>query len=134
MAEENVETARRILEGWAKGDFAAGVAAFAPHAVLVVSPDFAEWGVFVGEDQIRDYTLRFMEQYDGPVTIEPTGLREAGDTVLASVVQHGRGRTSGIDIELPYFVLMTFRGGKIVRMESILDEAEATEAAGLAAT
>jgi ketosteroid isomerase-like protein len=130
MSRENVETARRILEAWAGGDFATGVPAFAPHAVLVVSPDFGEWGVFVGEDQIREYTLRFMEQYE-QVTIEPTGFREVGDTVLVSVVQRGEGRASGIDMSLPYFVLITFRGGKIVRMESILDESEARDAVGL---
>jgi len=131
MPAGNVEIARRILEGWASGDFAAGVAALAPHAVLVVSPDFAEWGVFVGEDQIREYTLRFMEQYEQPVTIEPTGFREAGDTVLANVVQRGTGRASGLELTLDYFVLITFRGGRIVRMESILDESEALDAAGL---
>lgn len=125
-----MEIARRIVEAWATGDFAATVAALAPHAVLVVSPDFAEFGVFVGEDQFREYTLRFMEQYQR-VTIEPTDFRESGDTVLVSVVQRGTGRVSGIDGSLPYFILMTFRGGQIVRMESVMHESEALEAAGL---
>ena len=127
---ENVETARRILEAWATGDFAASLAALAPHAVLVVDPDFAEFGVYLGEDQIREYTLRFMEQFER-VTIEPTYFKESGDTVLVSVVQRGKGRMSGIDVSLPYFVLMTFRGGRIVRMESVMHETEALEAAGL---
>jgi hypothetical protein len=48
MPEENVETARQIIQSWAGGDFVAGVPALAPHAVLVVSPDFAEWGMYVG--------------------------------------------------------------------------------------
>ncbi len=69
-----------------------------------------------------------MEQYDGPVTIEATSFEQIGDTVLVNVVQHGSGRTSGIDLEMPYFVLLTFRAGKIVRMESILEEAQALEA------
>jgi ketosteroid isomerase-like protein len=130
MSEENVEVARRVLGAWATGDFTQSVPALAPHAVLIVSPDFAEFGVFVGEDQIREYTLRFMEQYQR-VTIEPTEFREAGDTILASVVQRGSGRSSGLSLELPYFVVITFRAGKIVRMESILDEAEALDAAGV---
>jgi ketosteroid isomerase-like protein len=45
-------------------------------------------------------------------------------------LQHGKGRTSGIEGDDPYFMLFTFRGGKIVRMESIRDEAEALEAVG----
>jgi ketosteroid isomerase-like protein len=54
-----------------------------------------------------------------------------GDTVLASVVQRAKGRVSGIEGEIPYFMLFTFRGGKILRVESIRDEREALEAVGL---
>jgi ketosteroid isomerase-like protein len=54
-----------------------------------------------------------MEQYER-VTIESTAFWEAGDTVLASVTQHGTGVASGIDLSLPYFIAMTFRAGKIV--------------------
>jgi ketosteroid isomerase-like protein len=54
-----------------------------------------------------------------------------GDTVLAEVVQHGKGRASGVEGDNQYFQLFTFRGGKIVRMESIMSEAEALEAVGL---
>ena len=41
------------------------------------------------------------------------------------------GRASGIEGDISYFMLFTFRGGKIVRMESIMGEAEALEAVGL---
>ncbi len=53
------------------------------------------------------------------------------DTVLARVVQHSKGRASGIEGDISYFVLFTFRGGKIVRMESVMGEDEALEAVGL---
>jgi ketosteroid isomerase-like protein len=51
--------------------------------------------------------------------------------VLVDVRQHAEGRTSGLEGDLDFFVLYTFRGKKIVRIESILDPAEALEAAGL---
>jgi ketosteroid isomerase-like protein len=54
-----------------------------------------------------------------------------GDTVLVHVVQHGKGRTSGIEVDDSYFALYTFRAGKVVRMECIPDKAEALKAAGL---
>ena len=73
---------------------------------------------------------RFLEHWE-QLTIKATELRAAGDTVLARVVQHGKGAASGIEGDIPYFQLFTFRGGKIVRMESVMDEAEALEAAGL---
>jgi ketosteroid isomerase-like protein len=71
-----------------------------------------------------------MDQFER-LFIEATDFRAAGDTVVVSVVQHGRGRTSGIEMQAPYFILFTFRAGKIVRMESFIEEAYALEAAGL---
>ena len=73
---------------------------------------------------------RFLDQWE-EVTIEAKRLRAVGDTVLATVVQHGKGRASGIEGDTHYFQLFTFRGGKIVRMESVMGQAEALEAAGL---
>ena len=130
MSQENVEVVRRIYEAGAAGDFRARVDDLDRHVVLVIGPDFPEFGVFVGPEGIRDYMHRFLDQWER-LTIEAKELRAVGDTVLAQVVQHGRGRTSGIEGDNSYFQLFTFRGGKIVRMESIMDEGAALEAAGL---
>jgi hypothetical protein len=42
-----------------------------------------------------------------------------------------RARRSGVEGEMPSFVLFTFRGARIVRMEFVLEESEALEATGL---
>ena len=42
-----------------------------------------------------------------------------------------RGRTSGAEVELNYWVVITFREGRIVRDQWFADRAEAREAAGL---
>jgi ketosteroid isomerase-like protein len=130
MSQENVEVVRRIFEAWATGDFRAGVNDLDPHVMFVTPPDFPEFGVFVGPDGVRDFMQRFLEQWDR-LTIEAKDLQVVGDTVLAHVVQHGKGRTSGIEGDNRYFMLFTFRGNKIVRMENVMDEAEALEAVGL---
>jgi ketosteroid isomerase-like protein len=130
MSEENVELVRGILERWAVGNFVAGVADFDPHVVHVVGPSFPESGVFLGPERIRDYMHRFLAQWEH-YTIEGKDVRAAGDTVLARVVQRGRGRSSGIDSEVESFMLFTFRGPRIVRMEMMLDQNEALEAVGL---
>jgi uncharacterized protein len=130
MSQENVEIVRRIYEAWATGDFRARVDDLDQHVVLVIGSDFPEFGVFVGPEGIREYMHRFLDQWER-LTIEAKELRAVGDTVLAHVVQHGRGRTSGIEGDNSYFQLFTFRGGKIVRMESIMDEGAALHAVGL---
>jgi ketosteroid isomerase-like protein len=132
MSQENVEIVRHIYDGWAKGDFGVGLGYLDPHVVLVIPPDFPEFGVFVGAQGIETLMRRFLDQWE-QLTIEAKDLRAAGDTVLARVVQHGTGTASGIEGDIPYFQLLTFRGGKIVRMESVMDEADALKAAGLPA-
>jgi hypothetical protein len=42
-----------------------------------------------------------------------------------------RGRASGADVELDYWVVVTFREAKIIRDEWFADRAGALEAAGL---
>jgi ketosteroid isomerase-like protein len=130
MSQENVEVVRRIYEAWAQGDFRARIGDLDQHVVLVIQPDFPEFGVFLGLDGVRDYMRRFLEQWES-LTIQATNLRAVGDTVLAQIVQHGKGRASGIEGDNHYFQLFTFRGKRIVRMESIMDEAAALEALGL---
>jgi ketosteroid isomerase-like protein len=130
MSQENVEAVRRIFESWGSGDWSIGNDYLDEHAVCVVSSDFPAFGAYFGLDGIRAYWLDFLAQWER-LTFEAARLQVVGDTVLARVVQHSKGRTSGIEGDLSYFMLFTFRGGKIVRMESIMGEEEALEAVGL---
>jgi ketosteroid isomerase-like protein len=72
----------------------------------------------------------FLRQWADYV-IEAKELKPVGDTVVASTVWRATGHGSGIPMEVSFFMLFTFRGRKIVRLESIVDESEALEAAGL---
>ena len=130
MSQENVEVVRQIYEAWASGDFRAGVNDLDPHVVSVIRRDFPEWGVFHGPDGISKFMQRLLEPWDR-LTVEAIDIRPVGDTVLVRLVQHGKGRVSGIEGDDLYFMLWTFRGRKIVRIETVRDEADALEAAGL---
>jgi ketosteroid isomerase-like protein len=130
MSQENVETVRQIYEAWAAGDFRAGADNLDHDVVFLVRPDFPEFGVFHGPDAIGAYMRRLLEQWER-LTLEAEHLRSAGDIVLARVVQHGKGRVSGIEGDNRYFMLFTFDGRKIVRIEIVMDEAEALRGAGL---
>src|SRR3954471_13465669 len=130
MPQENVEAVQRIFEAWASGDWSIGNDYLDEHAVCVVSSDFPAFGAYLGLDGIRAYWRDFLAQWE-QLTFEAERLRAVGDTVLASVVQHAKGRVSGIEGDISFFMLFTFRGGKVVRMESIMGESEALEAVGL---
>jgi uncharacterized protein len=130
MSQENVEVVRRIFDGWSTGDFGAGLADLDPDVVFVVRHPFPEAIETVGPDGIRDYMARFLDNWE-TYAVEARDLRAAADTVVADAVQRGVGKASGIEIEQPFFMLFSFRGRKIVRIESILNRDEALKAAGL---
>jgi ketosteroid isomerase-like protein len=63
--------------------------------------------------------------------MEAEDIVSAGDTVLVRVRQRGVGRASGVPTAVSYFMLWSFRGRKVIRIESFADRTEALEAAGL---
>jgi ketosteroid isomerase-like protein len=130
MPQENVQMVRRICEAWARGDFQVGAGDLDRHVVFVVRPDFPEFGVFHGPDGVNEYMHRFLENWER-YTLEATRVEPVGDTVLVRFVQRGTGRESGIEVVDSLFMLFTFRGRRIVRLESVRTEGEAFESVGL---
>jgi ketosteroid isomerase-like protein len=130
MSKENVEIVRRIFEAWSSGDWSIGNVYLDEHAVCVVSSDFPAFGAYYGIDGIRSYWRDFLAQWE-QLTFEAKDLQVVGDTVLAEALQHSKGRVSGIEGTITYFILFTFRGGRIVRMESVMSRDEALTAVGL---
>jgi ketosteroid isomerase-like protein len=134
MSEQNVETVRAVYERWSEGDFRASVDLFDAHVVLVLPPDFGpdipDASAYFGPEAIAAYTRGLLENW-ADFTMEAEELLAAGDSVLAGVHQRGVGRTSGVPTEMRYFTLWSFRGRKVIHLESFRERAEALEAAGL---
>jgi ketosteroid isomerase-like protein len=130
MSRENVETVRRIFGMWAHGDFRAGADDFDADVVFVPRPPFPDPGVYIGRERIGAYMRGILQQFQG-LTIEAKRIEAVGDGVLARCFQHGRGRASGVEVDDSYFMLFSFRAGKIVRIDVVREEAEALEAVGL---
>jgi ketosteroid isomerase-like protein len=127
---DHVEVVRGFYERWAAGDFGAGAEELDSHVVFVVRPPFLEAGVYHGPDGIRDYMRRFLEQWER-YTIELEDIQAVGDTVVARIHQHGKGQGSGIDTDIHSFMLFTFRGRSIVRIDNLVDASDALGAVGL---
>ena len=134
MSEENVETVRAVYERWSEGDFGASVDLFDPNVVLVLPPDFGpdipDASAYLGPEAIASYTRGLLENWED-FTMEAEEFLAAGDSVVARVHQRGVGRTSGIPTEMRYFTVWSFRGRKVIHLESFRERAEALEAAGL---
>jgi ketosteroid isomerase-like protein len=58
-------------------------------------------------------------------------LHDAGDKVVAVLLQRGRSKLTGMPLEMTFAQVWTFRDGLRARMEMYSDVAEAMRAAGL---
>jgi ketosteroid isomerase-like protein len=135
MSQENVEVVREVYERWSEGDFRASVELFDPHVVLVLRPEFGpdspDAVTYLGPEAIAAYTRDNLLKTWTDFTMKAEEIVAAGESVLVGVHQHGVGRASGVPTEMRFFTLWTFRGGKVIRIESFPERAEALEAAGL---
>lgn len=128
MSSENVEFLRAVYAEWGRGNFSAGVDRYDPEAVLVQGEGFPEAGTYRGLDGFADYMHTFLDAWE-KVTIEAEELVDAGDSVVAAVLQVGVGKGSGASTDFRYFQVWTFREGKVIRLEVIRDRDAALEAA-----
>ena len=135
MSEENVEIVRRVYDAVARGDAATVLALYDPE----VEFDFSRSPqgklglmkpVYRGHQGVRDWVRERHEDWD---TIEDDleELIDAGDEVISVVTHRGRGRASGIMVDMSGAGLWTIREGKIVRAVWFHTRADALEAAGL---
>jgi ketosteroid isomerase-like protein len=130
MSHENVEAVRAVYAGWREGDFRAGTERYDEFVLMTQGEGFPERGAYIGLDGIGGYMHTFLEAWDH-VTIDAEELLDAGESVVAAVVQHATGRDSGAAVEFRYFQVWTFRNGRVIRLDVIRERAAALEAAGI---
>jgi ketosteroid isomerase-like protein len=130
MSRENVEIIRDAYERWNRGDFG-WATRMAPE--FEYDAGAALVGLSGGYRGLEGF-MRFLEQFWGQFDephAEPQEFIEAGDSVLAVITFQGRGKQSGVEVNMEVFQLWTFRKGKVVRGQGFFDRPEALEAAGL---
>jgi ketosteroid isomerase-like protein len=62
---------------------------------------------------------------------EATEFVDAGQHVVVGVRHRGRGKASGIEVDMPQFQVYTLRDGRIIRYRGFRTRAEALGAAGI---
>ena len=138
MAEGNLELARKLVDdfnAFMRGEMSSEAYAKPFHERIDVHwhdpqtyPDTPQH-LRSSEDLIA-----FTREYrDGWVdlTAEALELIETpGNRVLALIRQSGRGRQSGVPIEIHYFQVWRFEDGKVREVEMFRHRADALEAAG----
>jgi ketosteroid isomerase-like protein len=129
MSRENVEIVRRCVAARDRGDYLAAWSLFDPDVVvdLSVRPDGRVY--YGGPDAVKAMQT-WVERWDDYSYIAEDFL-DAGDEVVVLFRESGRGKDSGVTTELLGATVWTLREGRVVRMKTYTDRAEALEAVGL---
>ena len=134
MSPANVELVRRVYEGIARGDVVSVLAAYDPDVEMDFSrsgPGALISGVYRGHDGLREANREWYELWED-LRFEDYELTDLGDQVLVSVMVRGRGRASGVDVEMPLHGVWTIAGGRVVRTVWFATRDAAQEAAARA--
>jgi ketosteroid isomerase-like protein len=97
----------------------------------VASMGAIEGEVFKGPEGAETYIDRLANAWEEFRTI-PEVVRDLGDRVLMLGQVEGRGKGSGVPVNMPLAQVYDFRDGKVSRIRSYLEHGEALKAVGLA--
>jgi ketosteroid isomerase-like protein len=130
MPDTNADVVRRGMDAFNRGDTNTMLALLHPDVDIFGSPDLANPGTYRGLDGFMQWLNQWMEAWEefrnGVGDIEQLD----DENVLVTVDAHGRGRGSGIEVDLRLVYLFTVREGSVVRLHLYADRQSALAAAG----
>jgi ketosteroid isomerase-like protein len=132
MSEENVEAVRKSIEAFDRRDGAAWLATRDDQDYEVIpSAMWPEADAVRGREAAWEFYVKIAEAFERLPVADAELVDAEADKVLVHWRSDVRGRTSGADVEINYWIVIAFREGGIVRDLWFADRAEALEAAGL---
>ena len=129
-----MEVVRRIWDAWERRDSDAAVALYHPEIEWEQTANARGGpgpGIHRGVEGIRRWFRDWLEAFDDYYAHAEEFI-DAGENVVVRLRQGGRGKGSGVSVEMPAFwQVYRLRAGRVVRIEIYSDRSEALEAAGL---
>ena len=124
-----IEQLDRMYElAWRENDLQSALRDLPENFEWVV-PGHPDGAVRRGPHAVIEFFHDWNDQWDDPTT-DWTLQQTRPDTVLALVTTRGRGRASGVPVELNFAQVWTFRDGEPVRMVLYADADKGRRAAG----
>jgi len=130
MSQENVETLRQSFEAFDRRDRSTWLASRDQEVEVVTDSSWPEADAVRGREAAWEFYVKVAEAFERLLAADAE-LIDGGDAVVVHQRSDVRGRASGAEVALDYWVVVTFRNGRIVREVWFGDRAEALEAAGL---
>jgi ketosteroid isomerase-like protein len=131
MSQESVDIVLAQYEATNDRDFPRAMGYYAEDVELVVDAEASlERGTFRGREAVGRWFGNWLSTFEPGYHFDVTEARDLGDVVLLVAGTHGRGRTSGAEVQGEVAYLYEVRNGKIVRAELFANRAAALQAAG----
>lgn len=127
--EENVALVRGALESFQRGEIEDVISFLDPEVDVFSSPELANPGHFTGRDGWAQWAAEWLDAWE-TFEVEPEALDPVGENhVLLSVRQHGKGKVSGVEVEMRVCHLFELRDGMAIRYHLYPDREQALDAA-----
>jgi ketosteroid isomerase-like protein len=130
MRDQDLEALHRGYEALNRGELIGDMV----HPEIRWSPgrDAPEAGDFIGRDGFVEFVSSWSESFDG-FHLEPEQMTVAGDSVIVTVRQSGRGRGSGVQLDIKTVHVWTISDGLAVAWAAYRNRREALAATGMSA-
>ena len=112
MSTENVQIIRRLVEAFNDRDIDSMVEHMQPDVELHPLRAQLERKAYRGHDGLREMLADFDQDWEY-VQVDAEEYRDADDEVVVLGRLHGRGRASGVELDVPMGFVWTLRDGKV---------------------
>jgi uncharacterized protein len=130
VPHDNATTLRQGLDAFFRRDKEAWLALCDPDYKTVPSEDWPEMEPIRGAEAAWDFYVESDEPWERTPFEFVDAVHVGEDRTVGEMRREMRGKASGAVVTYSYWVLATFRNGKVLRIEWFTDRAEALAAAG----
>jgi ketosteroid isomerase-like protein len=130
MSRENVEIVQRLYEAWNRSGGVPPLEFIDPRIEVEIPGGLVNGGTFRGHAGLTEVLEAFWDYFEEH-RIEVEECIPAGDDVVVTVRYYGRGKTSGVAVDMRHWHVWTWCDGKAVRWRVRNTRGEALEAVGL---
>ena len=127
MREEDLEALKRGYEAWNKGELGIVLGLVDPEIEWAPGEESPEAGVFTGRDGFAEFVKSWAESFD-EFRLEPERITAEGDHAIVLLRQSGRGRGSGIELDIRTVHVWTIRDGVAVAWAAYRNPEDARDA------
>jgi uncharacterized protein len=126
----NTELVERLARAFENEDTDAAMACLDPEVELLPIRAQLDRTSYFGHDGYRQVVTDFAADWEGLRLVQEE-LHGAADRVVAVGRLRAKGKTSGVDLDVPLALLYDIRDGLVTRIQSFSDPDEALRAAAI---